>query len=62
MHKLGQRKRFKLIFLTIYLDCKCECVREKKYKIGKAATCIYTVINKTYDVRPYMFIYTLIRK
>lgn len=22
----------------------------KKYKISKAATCIYTVINKTYDV------------
>lgn len=38
-------------------------MRERKnYKIGKAATCIYTVINKTYDVRPYMFIYTLIRK
>lgn len=59
MHKLGQRKRFKLIFLTIYLDCKCECVREKKYKIGKAATCIYTVTNKTYDV---ICLYTLIRK
>lgn len=53
MHKLGQRKRFKLIFLTIYLDCKCECVRGKKYKIGKAAT------NKTYDV---IYLYTLIRK
>lgn len=56
MHKLGQRKRFKLIFLTIYLDCKCECVREKKYKIGKAATCIYTVINKTYDM---LYVYIL---
>lgn len=31
----------------------------KKYKIGKAATCIYTVINKTYNV---IYLYTLIRK
>lgn len=28
----------------------------KKYKIGKAATCIYTVINKTYDHMLYVYI------